>query len=661
MFTYEQTQTYQYLDPSVSYYTFDDLVEQQVYEGLVQYNGSSQSQVIPWLAQNYTISTDGSAVTWNLRQGIKFSDGEPLNSTAVYFSFNRILVGDGSAPPGHGIESAWIIQQLLDTALSTTLCGCPHVYNATYVNNVLAENFIQITGPYTFTMHIMKPNAALAQILAGSSNWGFIIAPEFVMQHDIGMWNQSSTGYTLTYPVLSGNLTNQIYQYLVDETNTCNAGLTPKGCGTTYLDNSPQGSTAGTGPYILTSVDVSSQTETFNVNPNYWGGGYAKPFHAQIPTVIMKYVPDATTRLIDLENGARSGQALSVDITADHLYDIADRNAWLNNNQLTSIIPGVSIYGPYPSLNTLFDPFDMNVTNPLTGSFYQFQPFADQRIRLAFADSTNVTVIDRQVNNNLGLVAPNVVAPGLGPAGVYNASIAPLYSFNPRAVQDLLLKAMENPVTSFNFENGTSAPPGLFNNTFGCSAADLAANGGTCAHPVIPNPSTINLYVGSADPVDIAIFNQIASVVNNVSVTYNMGIQVAVVPVPTGQLLTQSFSGFYYFYALGWFADYPWVTDFLGPMYAPANVYPGPDGWNLTIMGTLYNRARTDTATNNIPDLIKTSNQMNMIANQAVMYLWTFNTLDIQAVTSNLRGFQFNGAMVSGAGGDALQFFYTLY
>lgn len=96
---------------------------------------------------------------------------------------------------------------------------------------------------------------------------------------------------------------------------------------------------------------------------------------------------------------------MSIDITNDHLYDIANRTAWLDNSVLQSTIPGITIYGTFTQYATWFDPFGTNVTNPLTGSYYPFQPFADIRMRLAFADAVNISSINANVNNNLGQVA----------------------------------------------------------------------------------------------------------------------------------------------------------------------------------------------------------------------------------------------------------------
>ncbi|MDG6921570.1 MAG: hypothetical protein JRN59_08585 [Nitrososphaerota archaeon] len=102
---------------------------------------------MPWLASNYTISNNGHTMNVNLRSGIKLADGETLNSSDVYFTYNWLLVMDGSAPIGHGTQASWILQQLLNTSLSTTLCACAQTYGNSYVKAVLNENFVQMTGP----------------------------------------------------------------------------------------------------------------------------------------------------------------------------------------------------------------------------------------------------------------------------------------------------------------------------------------------------------------------------------------------------------------------------------------------------------------------------------------------------------------------------------
>ena len=70
----------------------------------------------------------------------------------------------------------------------------------------------------------------------------------------------------------------------------------------------------------------------------------------------------------------------------------------------------------------------MNSTNQATGSYYQFQPFADLRFRLAFADSVNMTEFNTDINNNLGVVGNGAIPPGLPPAGSYDPNLQTRYS-----------------------------------------------------------------------------------------------------------------------------------------------------------------------------------------------------------------------------------------
>src|SRR4029077_9137923 len=139
----------------------------------------------------------------------------------------------GSTPSTHGTQASWILQQIENHNLSTFFTPGQQ-YSQNWAAQVLAENFVQITGPYTFTLQIQNPNAALPYLLANL--WANLVAPDYVMQKDLSLWTGSGSGYNLPYSSPSGNSTTTINQYLDDFVATCNAGATPKGCGATYLD-----------------------------------------------------------------------------------------------------------------------------------------------------------------------------------------------------------------------------------------------------------------------------------------------------------------------------------------------------------------------------------------------------------------------------------------
>lgn len=60
-----------------------------VYEGLVRID--QNGEVAPLLATSWDTSEDGRVYTFHLRQGVRFSNGDPFNADAAKFSIDRVL------------------------------------------------------------------------------------------------------------------------------------------------------------------------------------------------------------------------------------------------------------------------------------------------------------------------------------------------------------------------------------------------------------------------------------------------------------------------------------------------------------------------------------------------------------------------------------------
>jgi peptide/nickel transport system substrate-binding protein len=103
-----------------------------VFETLL--TSDAQGNLKPLLAESWTISPDGRAITFNLRKGIKFTDGTDFNAEAVKFNLE------------------------LHKKNNTTL--------SSYLNNVTGY---AITDPYTFTILLKNFDAILVQALATTS------------------------------------------------------------------------------------------------------------------------------------------------------------------------------------------------------------------------------------------------------------------------------------------------------------------------------------------------------------------------------------------------------------------------------------------------------------------------------------------------------------
>lgn len=75
-------------DPAIPDTYSSELMCEQMYEPLVEYN--NELKIVPCLAESYTTSEDKLTLTFNLRKGVKFHNGEEMTSDDVEFTINRI-------------------------------------------------------------------------------------------------------------------------------------------------------------------------------------------------------------------------------------------------------------------------------------------------------------------------------------------------------------------------------------------------------------------------------------------------------------------------------------------------------------------------------------------------------------------------------------------
>jgi peptide/nickel transport system substrate-binding protein len=138
------------LDPAVCYSTDCMRILRIAYDKLLNYKPGSVngSELVPDLATSWNVSPDGKVYTFNLREGVKFTDGTDFNSSAVVYSFERLkTLGQG--------PSWFIVTPVQDVT-------APNAYTVTFT----------LTDDYT---------DFLARIAAG---WGFyIVSPTSFNTH----------------------------------------------------------------------------------------------------------------------------------------------------------------------------------------------------------------------------------------------------------------------------------------------------------------------------------------------------------------------------------------------------------------------------------------------------------------------------------------------
>jgi peptide/nickel transport system substrate-binding protein len=85
------------LDPGVSFDGQSPLIWSGVYESLLSYKEDTL-EIVPLLAESYNISDDKLTYTFNIRKGVKFTDGTSLDAAAVKFNIERqIKIAQGVA------------------------------------------------------------------------------------------------------------------------------------------------------------------------------------------------------------------------------------------------------------------------------------------------------------------------------------------------------------------------------------------------------------------------------------------------------------------------------------------------------------------------------------------------------------------------------------
>jgi peptide/nickel transport system substrate-binding protein len=231
----------QSLDPAFCYGSGGLEIDQNVYQTLLFYNGSSTSDLVGMLAKSFTVSPDGLNYTFYLRDNVNFSDGTAFNASAVKYSFDRGLIMN--QPSGS-----------FSNDITPFLAGGREYMHSNQtpadVANYLAHNSVQVINDTTVVFHLAKPYSAFPYALTWLA--ASIISPSYDQAHG-GYKANNQSGYMLDH-------------------------------------------TCGTGPFMLTEWENNDHI-TLTRNPDYWGTPV-------LPSqVIIRYADDYNTRLMAVDSG----------------------------------------------------------------------------------------------------------------------------------------------------------------------------------------------------------------------------------------------------------------------------------------------------------------------------------------------------------------------
>jgi peptide/nickel transport system substrate-binding protein len=251
----------------------------QMFEGLVTLKGGT-TEVVPNLATSWKADPAGTSWTFNLREGVKFHDGEPFNADAVCFNFNRWYNFKGPFQQ----QSATYYWQTVFGGFSDK--KTPSLFKS-----------CEVKDDKTVVLNLTKPSSSFLGALA-LTNFTFA-SPKALQQYDADKGS-------------------------VDE----ETGFKPTG---TYGTQHP----TGTGPFKFVSWTRGDRL-VMERNDDYWGE------KAKISRLIFRPISDNAARLQALQNGEIQGYDLVEPqdiktIEGDDSLQILDRPAfnvgYVNINQ----------------------------------------------------------------------------------------------------------------------------------------------------------------------------------------------------------------------------------------------------------------------------------------------------------------------------------------
>lgn len=172
--TYLVDQAQLTLDPGVSPAEVTGLIDRNIFDSLVVQAGPSSFQ--PWLATKWTISADGLEYTFDLKTGVKFSDGTPFDAASVKETLDHVVRPETKSQYAASLIAPYKSSTVIDAstikvtlskpfrpflqALSTPFLGI----QSPKALAVPATDYKPVgTGPYTFVSWTQQKDVKLTR------------------------------------------------------------------------------------------------------------------------------------------------------------------------------------------------------------------------------------------------------------------------------------------------------------------------------------------------------------------------------------------------------------------------------------------------------------------------------------------------------------------
>jgi peptide/nickel transport system substrate-binding protein len=278
---FDQSEEPDSMDPATTFSTPGWGAVQQVYQTLVMYNGSSVTNFVGVLAQNWTSSNGGFNYNFTLWPSEHFSNGDPINAYVMWYSLYRgLLMAQG--PQFILTENFWYPG--VNSSSSTDQV------NATAANLTADLNSWNFFTPSSPAIAYMEAN-----------NQSFRVINNQTIQLDLGNGYLGEVPYTYFYAEISAPIASAVDPAVVDAHGGVVQGQPNDWMGANML---------GSGPYSLQGTYSSTGTG-FSLVPSsaYWGGAVAaqQPWNNVVQpakaTIELNSQTDPSVDITDLKCG----------------------------------------------------------------------------------------------------------------------------------------------------------------------------------------------------------------------------------------------------------------------------------------------------------------------------------------------------------------------
>jgi peptide/nickel transport system substrate-binding protein len=179
------------LDPQRTYDNYGYWIADNVYETLFTYpfDSPDTSPLVPLLAEDVIISTDGTEYLFKIRQDVTFHDGTSFNASCIKYNIERVLAIFDPEGPAWMIAERILGGQIVEDALYNYGPGSPE-HIAAY-ENWLLQGAIEIVSEYEVKIKLENPYAPFLQVLA--TKVGSMMSPTWVERNGgitIGLNNE---------------------------------------------------------------------------------------------------------------------------------------------------------------------------------------------------------------------------------------------------------------------------------------------------------------------------------------------------------------------------------------------------------------------------------------------------------------------------------------